>query len=44
MYKTFLNENEEDKLVNLAKKWLANKFGDRYEFIHKANLSDPDKT
>ncbi len=27
-----------------AEKWLKNKFGDKFDFIHKENLSDADKT
>ena len=44
-FKDYLSEEFEQKdLKASAEKWLKQKFGDEYEFVHKPNLTDGDKT
>ena len=44
-FKHYINEEfNQEEFVKAAAEWLKGKFGDSYEFIHKPNLNDPDKT
>jgi len=44
MFREILEEFNQEDYKPQALKWLKNKFGDKFEFIHKPNLSNADKT